>query len=156
MAWDLLTSVYRLPADNLYVTYFAGCEELGLDADLECRDIWRNIGFVFCVSHNYFLTVQFSNYQFRSSTDTDDDGRNDIQPLLLPRFFSFGIATRWLRCSKAVTYLPRSVGLLLALGSNFSWLPFLPPSMICRDTNLQLKNHWKNSLFRGTKYCCKY
>jgi len=46
MAWDLLTRVYRLPASHLYVTYFAGCEELGLEPDLECRDIWRNIGFV--------------------------------------------------------------------------------------------------------------
>jgi len=45
MAWELLTSVYPLPASHLYVTYFAGCEELGLEADLECRDIWRNIGF---------------------------------------------------------------------------------------------------------------
>lgn len=46
MAWDLLTRVYQIPHSHLYVTYFAGCEELGLDADLECRDIWRNIGFV--------------------------------------------------------------------------------------------------------------
>jgi len=45
MAWELLTGVYRLPASHLYVTYFAGCEELGLEADMECRDIWRNIGF---------------------------------------------------------------------------------------------------------------
>jgi len=46
MACELLTSVYQLPSSHLYVTYFGGCEELGLAADLECRDIWRNIGFV--------------------------------------------------------------------------------------------------------------
>lgn len=46
MAWELLTSVYQLPSNHLYVTYFAGCKEMGLEADLECRDIWRNIGYV--------------------------------------------------------------------------------------------------------------
>ena len=53
MAWELLTTVYRLPASHLYVTYFAGCEELGLEADSECRHIWRNIGSVgFFELHN--------------------------------------------------------------------------------------------------------
>ena len=44
MAWSLLTEVYRLPKDRLYVTYFGGDEALGVAADEECREIWRNIG----------------------------------------------------------------------------------------------------------------
>ena len=44
MAWQLFTEVYRLPPDKLYVTYFGGNKELGLDSDEECRDIWQSIG----------------------------------------------------------------------------------------------------------------
>lgn len=44
MAWELLTSVYCLPTDHLYVTYFPGDEKLGLKADLETRDLWLEIG----------------------------------------------------------------------------------------------------------------
>ena len=42
MAWDLLTNVYNLPEDRLYVTYFGGTEHL--PADNETREIWRSIG----------------------------------------------------------------------------------------------------------------
>ncbi|CAK9201668.1 unnamed protein product [Sphagnum troendelagicum] len=41
-AWELLTEVYRLPTDRLYATYFGGDKKLGLEEDLEARDIWRN------------------------------------------------------------------------------------------------------------------
>ncbi|XP_063867688.1 alanine--tRNA ligase, mitochondrial-like isoform X1 [Scylla paramamosain] len=44
MAWRLLTEVYQLPPSSLYVTYFKGDEELGLEADLEVKHIWRGIG----------------------------------------------------------------------------------------------------------------
>ena len=37
-AWQLLTDVYGLPKERLYVTYFAGGE--GLPPDTEARDIW--------------------------------------------------------------------------------------------------------------------
>ena len=40
MAWDLLTTVYMLPEDRLYATYFGGDEALGLEPDLDARDIW--------------------------------------------------------------------------------------------------------------------
>lgn len=40
MSWDLLTRVYGLAKDRLYVTYFAGNEALGLPADIEARDLW--------------------------------------------------------------------------------------------------------------------
>ncbi|KAE8234372.1 hypothetical protein CF326_g588 [Tilletia indica] len=43
-AWELLTKVYKLPADRLYVTYFEGDAKLGLEPDLETRDIWRKLG----------------------------------------------------------------------------------------------------------------
>jgi len=39
-AYDLLVNVYQLPAGHLYATYFGGDEALGLEADLEARDLW--------------------------------------------------------------------------------------------------------------------
>ncbi|KAL0268442.1 UNVERIFIED_CONTAM: hypothetical protein PYX00_010392 [Menopon gallinae] len=44
MAWDLLTKVYGIPPERLYVTYFAGEESLNLQPDLETREIWAEIG----------------------------------------------------------------------------------------------------------------
>ncbi len=44
MAWDLLTNVYKVPKDRMYVTYFGGDKSQGLNPDLECKDIWLNIG----------------------------------------------------------------------------------------------------------------
>lgn len=44
MAWELMTKVYELPADRLYVTYFEGDPSLGLEPDLETRDIWLQLG----------------------------------------------------------------------------------------------------------------
>ncbi|KZC13771.1 Alanine--tRNA ligase, mitochondrial [Dufourea novaeangliae] len=43
-AWDLLTKHYGLKKDLLYITYFGGNEQLGLEPDLECKDIWLSIG----------------------------------------------------------------------------------------------------------------
>ena len=44
--WRLLTERYGLPADRLWVTYFAGDEVAGhaFDADLETYDAWRRVG----------------------------------------------------------------------------------------------------------------
>ncbi|GMN47972.1 hypothetical protein TIFTF001_017146 [Ficus carica] len=41
-AWELLTkaSVYKLPTDRIYATYFGGDEKAGLAPDNEARDIW--------------------------------------------------------------------------------------------------------------------
>jgi alanyl-tRNA synthetase len=44
MAWELLTEVYHLPKDRLYITYFGGDEKLGLGPDLEARDLWLSLG----------------------------------------------------------------------------------------------------------------
>ncbi|XP_069182668.1 alanine--tRNA ligase, mitochondrial isoform X1 [Procambarus clarkii] len=44
MAWELLTNVYKLPSNHLYVTYFGGEDALGLEADEEVKEIWRSIG----------------------------------------------------------------------------------------------------------------
>lgn len=46
MAWFLLTEVFKLPKDCLYVTYFNGDEKLGIEADDESLDIWRSLGYV--------------------------------------------------------------------------------------------------------------
>lgn len=43
-AWELLTVVFKLPADRLYVTYFGGDKASGLEPDLECKDIWIKLG----------------------------------------------------------------------------------------------------------------
>lgn len=43
-AWELLTQVYKLSGDRLYVTYFGGDAKSGLEPDLECKDIWLNLG----------------------------------------------------------------------------------------------------------------
>lgn len=37
MAWDLLTRVYGLPKDRLYVTYFEGDASQGLEPDTEAQ-----------------------------------------------------------------------------------------------------------------------
>lgn len=44
MAWDLLTRVYGLPKDRLYVTYFEGDAKQGLEPDSEAQQIWRDLG----------------------------------------------------------------------------------------------------------------
>ncbi|SCU84598.1 LANO_0C01838g1_1 [Lachancea nothofagi CBS 11611] len=43
-AWDLLTKVYGIPADRLYVTYFEGDAKQGLEPDTEARDLWLKVG----------------------------------------------------------------------------------------------------------------
>ncbi|XP_062953077.1 alanine--tRNA ligase, mitochondrial [Cynocephalus volans] len=44
MAWELLTQVYRIPEDRLWVSYFGGDPKARLDPDLESRDIWLSLG----------------------------------------------------------------------------------------------------------------
>ncbi|XP_035260637.1 alanine--tRNA ligase, mitochondrial [Anguilla anguilla] len=44
MAWELLTEVYGIPPDRLYVSYFGGDAALGLAADEETREIWLSLG----------------------------------------------------------------------------------------------------------------
>lgn len=44
MAWTLLTKVYEIPPERLYVTFFNGDQKMGLSPDLECKEIWRQIG----------------------------------------------------------------------------------------------------------------
>ncbi|XP_021735180.1 alanine--tRNA ligase-like [Chenopodium quinoa] len=41
-AWELLTKVYGLPANQIYATYFGGDEKAGLVADTEAKEIWLN------------------------------------------------------------------------------------------------------------------
>lgn len=44
MAWELLTTIYGIPAERLYVTYFGGEERYNLDADLEAKTLWMQVG----------------------------------------------------------------------------------------------------------------
>lgn len=43
-SWELLTKVYGLEPDRLYVTYFEGSEAGGLEPDLEAKELWKSVG----------------------------------------------------------------------------------------------------------------
>ncbi|MFY8077686.1 MAG: alanine--tRNA ligase, partial [Flavobacteriales bacterium] len=49
-AWELLTEVYKLPKDRLYVTVFEGDEKEGLEFDQEAFDIWKR-----CIAEDRIL-----------------------------------------------------------------------------------------------------
>lgn len=42
-AWELLTEVYKLPKDRLYITVFEGDEKDGLAADTEAEQLWEKL-----------------------------------------------------------------------------------------------------------------
>ncbi|XP_039710133.1 alanine--tRNA ligase, mitochondrial isoform X3 [Pteropus medius] len=44
MAWELLTQVYGIPKDRLWISYFGGDPNTRLNPDLESRDIWLSLG----------------------------------------------------------------------------------------------------------------
>ncbi|XP_061532237.1 alanine--tRNA ligase, cytoplasmic [Phycodurus eques] len=44
MALELLTEEFGISIDRLYVTYFGGNDDAGLEADLECKEIWMALG----------------------------------------------------------------------------------------------------------------
>lgn len=43
-SWDLLTKVFGLDPDRLYVTYFEGDKAGDLEPDLEAKELWRSVG----------------------------------------------------------------------------------------------------------------
>ncbi|XP_062997249.1 alanine--tRNA ligase, cytoplasmic [Elgaria multicarinata webbii] len=43
-ALDLLTREFGIPIERLYVTYFGGNEAAGLQPDLDCKQIWLDLG----------------------------------------------------------------------------------------------------------------
>jgi len=45
-AWEWLTQVMKVPGDRLYVTYFGGDSNAGLEPDLECKELWLRLGYV--------------------------------------------------------------------------------------------------------------
>nr|XP_033796834.1 alanine--tRNA ligase, cytoplasmic [Geotrypetes seraphini]XP_033796836.1 alanine--tRNA ligase, cytoplasmic [Geotrypetes seraphini] len=44
LALDLLTKQFGIDIERLYVTYFGGDKGAGLEPDLECKQIWLNLG----------------------------------------------------------------------------------------------------------------
>ncbi|KAJ8398601.1 hypothetical protein AAFF_G00421290 [Aldrovandia affinis] len=48
LALDLLTKELGIPIERLYVTYFGGHPEAGLEPDLECKQIWLDLGLEEC------------------------------------------------------------------------------------------------------------
>ena len=51
-SWELLTKVYGLDPDRLYVTYFEGLESGGLRPDSEAKELWKSVG----VAEDHILT----------------------------------------------------------------------------------------------------
>ncbi|KAL9623779.1 MAG: hypothetical protein Q9160_002010 [Pyrenula sp. 1 TL-2023] len=51
-SWELLTKVYGLDPDRLYVTYFEGNPAGNLEPDLEAKQVWESVG----VAHDHILT----------------------------------------------------------------------------------------------------
>ncbi|KAF8586420.1 hypothetical protein K439DRAFT_1615118 [Ramaria rubella] len=51
-SWEILTEVYKLPKDRLYVTYFEGDSKAGLEPDHEARQLWLDQG----VAEDHLLT----------------------------------------------------------------------------------------------------
>jgi alanyl-tRNA synthetase len=51
-SWELLTKVYGLSPDRLYVTYFEGDSKNNLEADLEAKQLWLAVG----VPEDHILT----------------------------------------------------------------------------------------------------
>ncbi|KAJ7594826.1 tRNA synthetases class II (A)-domain-containing protein [Mycena floridula] len=43
-SWELLTVIYNLPKDRLYITYFEGDAKAGLEPDLEAKQYWLGQG----------------------------------------------------------------------------------------------------------------
>lgn len=43
-SWNLLTKVYGIRSDRLYVTYFEGSKAGGLEPDLEAKELWKAVG----------------------------------------------------------------------------------------------------------------
>ncbi|KAF2736641.1 alanyl-tRNA synthetase-like protein [Polyplosphaeria fusca] len=43
-SWELLTKVYGIDPQRLYVTYFEGKPDAGLDPDLEAKGLWSSVG----------------------------------------------------------------------------------------------------------------
>ncbi|KAA6415647.1 MAG: alanyl-tRNA synthetase [Lasallia pustulata] len=43
-SWELLTKVYGLEPDRLYVTYFEGNWTGGLEPDTEAKELWKSVG----------------------------------------------------------------------------------------------------------------
>lgn len=57
LAWDLLIKSYGIDSNRLYVTYFGGDERMNVGADLECKEIWQNIG----VNDDHILPFGFEH-----------------------------------------------------------------------------------------------
>ncbi|KAI1384035.1 tRNA synthetases class II (A)-domain-containing protein [Hypoxylon trugodes] len=43
-SWELLTKVFGLDPTRLYVTYFEGNPDMGLEPDLEAKELWKSVG----------------------------------------------------------------------------------------------------------------
>lgn len=56
-SWELLTKGFGLNGDQLYVTYFGGDTEKGLEPDLEAKQVWLDLG----VSEDHILPGNYKD-----------------------------------------------------------------------------------------------
>ena len=59
-AWDLMTRVFKIPKDRLYVTYFGGEKKNGLEPDEDARQIWIETGYATLVQNFvYYMYITY-------------------------------------------------------------------------------------------------
>lgn len=64
MALELLTKEFGIPIERLYVTYFGGDAAAGLEPDLECKQIWIDLGWDMYLWSYLILGISFNHYLF--------------------------------------------------------------------------------------------
>nr|XP_015218024.1 PREDICTED: alanine--tRNA ligase, mitochondrial [Lepisosteus oculatus] len=79
MAWQLLTDVYGIPKDRLYITHFGGDPALPLAADQETREIWLGLG----VQPDHILPFGLKD-NFWEMGETGPEADGSLRPL--PQF----------------------------------------------------------------------
>ncbi|KAJ5092235.1 hypothetical protein NUU61_007105 [Penicillium alfredii] len=68
-SWTLLTKVYGLEPQRLYVTYFEGSEAGGLEPDLEAKELWKSVG----VPESHILPGNMKDNFWEWATKDDPD-----------------------------------------------------------------------------------
>lgn len=59
-----MTGPYGLDKKKLVVTYFGGHRKLKLDADVECADVWRQLGYASHFISKLFLIIYYFFFKF--------------------------------------------------------------------------------------------
>lgn len=74
-SWELLTHVFKIPKENIYVSVFEGDEKEGLAFDEESYNIWKT-----CLSNAGFTTSEIENRIIRGSKKDNFWEMGDMGP----------------------------------------------------------------------------